>query len=106
MANNKEVKHNLKLDNSDVMMTIAIEGLQHPRAVAFLLLWYFFSAGTLFLNKYILTYLSFNPYLMCEFKLGTILFGLVALYYVAVSFAETVKSSAPLVTVFLTWLLR
>ena len=39
-------------------------------------------------------------------RLGTILFGLVALYYVAVSFAETVKSSAPLVTVVIVWLLR
>ena len=34
-----------------------------------------------------------------SFRLGTILFGLVALYFVAVSFAETVKSSAPIFTV-------
>lgn len=53
--------------SSSGVMAIAKEGLQHPRAVAFLLLWYMFSAGTLFLNKYILTYLNFNPYLMCEY---------------------------------------
>ena len=32
------------------------------------------------------------------------MFGLVALYFVAVSFAETVKSSAPLFTVLIAWL--
>ena len=45
------------------------EGLQHPRAVVFLILWYMFSAGTLFLNKYILSYQKFNPYLLCKYHL-------------------------------------
>ncbi|KAF2362638.1 Sugar phosphate transporter domain [Trinorchestia longiramus] len=133
---------------SGAVMAITKEGLQHPRAVLFLLLWYMFSAGTIFLNKYILSSLNFNPYLLCGLQmfvtmlcgafqmkyplgcytpgpvlprpsnfaprmiilgllqLGTIFFGLVALYYVAVSFAETVKSSAPLVTVIIAWLIR
>lgn len=33
------------------------------------------------------------------------MFGLVAIYFVAVSFAETVKSSAPLFTVLISWLI-
>lgn len=36
-------------------------GLANFRAIIFLLLWYFFSGCTLFLNKYILTYLNGNP---------------------------------------------
>jgi hypothetical protein len=36
-------------------------GLANLRAIVFLLLWYFFSGCTLFLNKYILTYLNGNP---------------------------------------------
>lgn len=36
-------------------------GLFNIRAVVFLLLWYLFSGCTLFLNKYILTYLNGNP---------------------------------------------
>ncbi|KAK8754369.1 hypothetical protein OTU49_015875 [Cherax quadricarinatus] len=120
-------------------------GLQHPRAVTFLVLWYIFSGITLFLNKYILTYQKADPHVLCgmqmlitmfcglvqmryplgtykhikgqqkpdNFKksmlilgllqLGTIMFGLIAIYYVAVSFAETVKSSAPLFTVLIAY---
>lgn len=36
-------------------------GLLNVRAVIFLLLWYIFSGCTLFLNKYILTYMNGNP---------------------------------------------
>lgn len=121
-------------------------GLQHPRAICFLILWYIFSGFTLFLNKYILSYQKADPHVLCgmqmmitmicgliqlrfplgtyrpvtgqrkpeNFKksmitlgflqLGTIMFGLIALYFVAVSFAETVKSSAPLFTVLIAWL--
>ena len=50
------------------VMSIAREGLQHPRAVFFMVLWYIFSAGTLFLNKYILSYQKFNPYLLCKYS--------------------------------------
>ncbi|CAD5112684.1 DgyrCDS1904 [Dimorphilus gyrociliatus] len=117
------------------------EGLCHPRPMLFLILWYFFSACTLFLNKYILTTLKGEPYLLGTVQmimttslgfiqmylpLGmykpikrqgkppnfwrnmiivgstrfiTVLLGLVALKYVAVSFTETVKSSAPIFTV-------
>ncbi|KAL7639110.1 UNVERIFIED_CONTAM: hypothetical protein RMT77_010644 [Armadillidium vulgare] len=123
--------------------SILNQGLRNPRAVLFLILWYLFSAGTLFLNKYILSYQKADPYFLCGMQmfitmicgfiqlryplgtykpvsgqrkpsnfyinmfiigilqLGTILFGLIALYFVAVSFAETVKSSAPIFTVFI-----
>ncbi|XP_018579038.1 solute carrier family 35 member E2-like [Anoplophora glabripennis] len=117
------------------------KGLSNFRAIIFLLLWYFFSGCTLFLNKYILTYQNGNPtvlgacqmlmtaacgfvqlYFPCGmykpsqrlskppgfyrhmvlvgcFRFLTVVLGLVALNYVAVSFTETIKSSAPLFTV-------
>lgn len=37
------------------------KGLTSIRAIIFLLLWYFFSGCTLFLNKYILAYQNGNP---------------------------------------------
>ncbi|ENN75918.1 hypothetical protein HUJ04_002909 [Dendroctonus ponderosae] len=117
------------------------KGLLNLRAFTFLLLWYFFSGCTLFLNKHILTSLNGNPtvlgasqmlmtalcgfvqlYFPCgmykpsqrlnkppgfyrhmilvgSFRFSTVVLGLVALNYVAVSFTETIKSSAPLFTV-------
>jgi len=106
-------------------------------ALTWLAAWYIFSGFTLFLNKYILTYIDGDPTilgfmqmlatLVCGYlsvrwegkKVGmvkqpgfirhmtvvgglrfcTVLFGLLALNYVAVSFTETVKSSAPAFTV-------
>ena len=58
----------LKESTEEALKSIAREGLQHPRAVAFLLLWYLFSAGTIFLNKYILSYQNLDPYLLCKYK--------------------------------------
>ena len=43
------------------------EGLWNIRAFTFLILWYIFSACTLFLNKYILTTLHGDPTLLGEF---------------------------------------
>jgi len=37
------------------------QGLLNVRALFFLVLWYFFSGCTLFLNKYILTYMNGDP---------------------------------------------
>lgn len=37
------------------------EGLFNVRAFFFLILWYFFSGCTLFLNKYILSYMQADP---------------------------------------------
>ena len=42
-------------------------GLFNVRAFTFLLLWYFFSACTLFLNKYILATLKSDPTLLGKF---------------------------------------
>ena len=53
----------IKDSAEDGIKTITREGLQHPRAVIFLLLWYIFSAGTIFLNKYILSFQNLDPYL-------------------------------------------
>ncbi|CAL1532899.1 unnamed protein product [Lymnaea stagnalis] len=117
------------------------QGLFNTRAFTFLILWYFFSACTLFLNKYILATLKSDPTLLGAMQMvmttvfgfiqmylplgmytpvsregkppnfwrnmilvgtmrfSTVVLGLVALKFVAVSFTETVKSSAPLFTV-------
>lgn len=40
------------------------QGLFDVRALFFLVLWYFFSGCTLFLNKYILTYMNGDPTLL------------------------------------------
>lgn len=116
-------------------------GLRNVRALWYLFLWYFFSALTLFLNKYIIAYMKGDPtllgccqmlltmtggYIQMHFPCGmykkvtrlkkpagfvrhmvivgcmrfaTVLLGLIALNYVAVSFTETIKSSAPAFTV-------
>ncbi|XP_076451424.1 solute carrier family 35 member E2A-like [Babylonia areolata] len=122
-------------------------GLRDIRAFSFLVLWYIFSAFTLFLNKYILSTLRGDPMLLGAMQMvmtttfgfiqmylplgfyvpvdregkppnfwrnmllvgtmrfSTVVLGLVALKFVAVSFTETVKSSAPLFTVFISQVL-
>lgn len=55
----------------------------------------YFSLFLLFLSLFIFIFSRFS----------TLILGLVALWYVPVSFAETVKSSAPVFTVFLAYLL-
>lgn len=127
--------------DNESLSTEVKTGLLNIRALVFLLLWYIFSGCTLFLNKYILTYLNGNPtvlgacqmlmtatcgFIQMYFPCGmykpsqrlsrppgffrhmvlvgctrflTVVLGLVALNYVAVSFTETIKSSAPLFTV-------
>ncbi|PVD36628.1 hypothetical protein C0Q70_03614 [Pomacea canaliculata] len=122
-------------------------GLKSTRAFFFLVLWYIFSAFTLFLNKYILATLKGDPMLLGAMQMvmtttfgfvqmylplgfytpveregkppnfwrnmalvgtmrfSTVVLGLVALKFVAVSFTETVKSSAPLFTVFISQVL-
>ncbi|OQV13834.1 Solute carrier family 35 member E2B [Hypsibius exemplaris] len=127
---------------------VADVGVREPRVFIILLLWYFFSGTTLFLNKFVLNAVTDGASLLgiaqvlittcCSFiqlyypcgmwKLSkqsqpkppkfrrtvlvvgvfrflTIYFGLVALDYVAVSFAETVKCSAPIFTVFISWMI-
>ncbi|KAK9501117.1 hypothetical protein O3M35_002222 [Rhynocoris fuscipes] len=116
-------------------------GLCTCRALFFLGLWYIFSGCTLFLNKYILSYMEADPTLLGTFQMLmtgicgfiqlyfpcgmykphhrlarppgfykhmilvgctrflTVILGLVSLNYVAVSFTETIKSSAPIFTV-------
>jgi len=52
------------------------KGLTDPRAMFFLVIWYFFSFCTLFLNKYILSTLSGDPTLLGESIItGNILFS-------------------------------
>ncbi|KAF0314307.1 Solute carrier family 35 member E2B [Amphibalanus amphitrite] len=119
----------------------APKGLMSVGGLTVLCLWYMFSGCTLFLNKYILSYLNGDPTVLgvcqllfttvCGFiqlnvtqyftkqsstsirsptfllnmlvvgilRFGTVVLSLVSLKFVAVSFTETVKSSAPLFTV-------
>ncbi|XP_072174975.1 solute carrier family 35 member E2A-like [Diadema setosum] len=122
-----------KRDSQDNLLT--------ARAMTYLMLWYFFSFCTLFLNKYILSTLGGNPGMLgsvqmvmttvCGFfkmhvpcclyhhkskeekplnfrrnmvflgvmRFATVVLGLVSLKNIAVSFTETIKSSAPFFTV-------
>lgn len=143
----KEVETVIPRKETDPLTLHQKKGLLNVRAIVFLLLWYIFSGCTLFLNKYILTYLNGNPtvlgacqmlttascgFIQMYFPCGmykpsqrlnkppgfyrhmilvgctrflTVVLGLVALNYVAVSFTETIKSSAPLFTVLISRLL-
>uniref|UniRef100_A0ABD2WQ43 Sugar phosphate transporter domain-containing protein n=1 Tax=Trichogramma kaykai TaxID=54128 RepID=A0ABD2WQ43_9HYME len=134
---NAEKKH----PDDAVLASDTKGGLANPRAILFLVLWYIFSGFTLFLNKYILTYMQGDPTVLgacqmfmtaiCGFiqmyfpcgmykanpqmrrppgfykhmtlvgcmRFSTVVLGLISLNYVAVSFTETIKSSAPLFTV-------
>jgi hypothetical protein len=58
-----------RTDGDDCLSVSSKEGLLNVRAIFFLVLWYFFSGCTLFLNKYILSYMKGDPTI-----LGTSLF--------------------------------
>lgn len=57
----KDVEPMIPRKESDPVLLHKRKGLLNVRAIVFLLLWYIFSGCTLFLNKYILTYLNGNP---------------------------------------------
>lgn len=64
LSASNEVENNVK---KDVLLSEnSKSGLTSIRAIIFLLLWYFFSGCTLFLNKYILTYQNGNPTVLGE----------------------------------------
>ncbi|XP_072758053.1 solute carrier family 35 member E2A [Anoplolepis gracilipes] len=133
--------HARKREDVIVLTSDTKGGLFNSRALLFLTLWYVFSGCTLFLNKYILSYMEGDPTILgaCQMlmtaicgliqmyfpcgmykasprlmrppgfykhmtlvgctRFATVVLGLVSLNYVAVSFTETIKSSAPLFTV-------
>ncbi|XP_064611294.1 solute carrier family 35 member E2B-like isoform X2 [Liolophura sinensis] len=140
-------RENTGLSGSEASVTLRKGALFNVAAFAALIIWYLFSAGTLFLNKYILSFLGGDPTLLgtsqictttvlgfCQIYFGigtfkshekserpprfwrnmgllggmrimTVLLGLVSLKFVAVSFTETVKGSAPVFTVLISWFL-
>ncbi|XP_078498570.1 solute carrier family 35 member E2B [Lissotriton helveticus] len=137
----------LKITITETTVLESDLGIWNSRALVYLILWFFFSFCTLFLNKYILTLLEGEPsmlgavqmltttfigcvklcvpcclyshksrlsyppnFLMIMLFVGlmrfaTVVLGLVSLKNVAVSFAETVKSSAPIFTVIMSRLI-
>uniref|UniRef100_T1JJI0 5' exonuclease Apollo n=1 Tax=Strigamia maritima TaxID=126957 RepID=T1JJI0_STRMM len=139
-------KNHVDFEDEDIIPDDASQGLCNIRAIVFLVLWYLFSFSTLFLNKYILSYLHGDPtmlgtiqmsitavcgfiqmYIPCglyhpvkregkpprfvinmlvvgSMRFATVILGLLALKFVAVSFTETIKSSAPIFTVIISWL--
>ncbi|XP_012280925.1 solute carrier family 35 member E2-like [Orussus abietinus] len=144
MVLDNQIKHysdHKRREEEFVLASDSKDGLFNPRALFFLTLWYIFSGCTLFLNKYILSYMEgdltilgacqmlmtaicgfIQMYFPCGMyrassrlmrppgfykhmmlvgctRFTTVVLGLVALNYVAVSFTETIKSSAPLFTV-------
>ncbi|XP_076163914.1 uncharacterized protein LOC143144918 [Ptiloglossa arizonensis] len=60
------VENSKKREEIIVLTSEAKGGLSNPRALLFLTLWYFFSGCTLFLNKYILSYMEGNPNILAE----------------------------------------
>ncbi|TRY98000.1 hypothetical protein DNTS_022644 [Danionella cerebrum] len=143
----RECEPELKITLSETTLIEADSGVWGSRALVFLVLWFFFSFCTLFLNKYILSLLEGEPgmlgavqmlsttvigcvkvfvpcplykhkprnefpqnFIMIMLFVGlmrftTVVLGLVSLKNVAVSFAETVKSSAPMFTVIMSRLI-
>lgn len=53
--------HIRKREDVIVLTSDTKGGLFNPRALLFLILWYVFSGCTLFLNKYILSYMEGDP---------------------------------------------
>uniref|UniRef100_A0A8C4Z7M5 Sugar phosphate transporter domain-containing protein n=2 Tax=Gadus morhua TaxID=8049 RepID=A0A8C4Z7M5_GADMO len=137
----------LKITVTETTVIEAESGVWNLRSMSYLVLWFFFSFCTLFLNKYILSLLEGEPSMLgavqmlsttiigclkmfvpcCLYKhktrteypsnfvmtmlfvglmrFTTVVLGLVSLKNVAVSFAETVKSSAPIFTVIMSRLI-
>lgn len=66
------VNHDYKIDETchekkpDGLRVNARQGLFNVRAFFFLILWYFFSGCTLFLNKYILSFMNGDPTVLGE----------------------------------------
>uniref|UniRef100_A0A6I8NUF5 Solute carrier family 35 member E2B n=1 Tax=Ornithorhynchus anatinus TaxID=9258 RepID=A0A6I8NUF5_ORNAN len=131
----------LKITITETTVIESDSGIWNSHALLYLVLWFFFSFCTLFLNKYILSLLEGEPSMLgavqmlsttfigcikifvpcCLYqhktriayppnfimimlfvglmRFATVVLGLVSLKNVAVSFAETVKSSAPIFTV-------
>ena len=62
-----DVKDKLKKEDEDILPDDSKEGLFNVKALIFLVLWYFFSFCTLFLNKNILSTLRGDPALLGKF---------------------------------------
>lgn len=61
-AKSQYVDHAKRTREDVIVLTSDTKGgLLNPRALLFLTLWYVFSGCTLFLNKYILSYMEGNP---------------------------------------------
>lgn len=58
--------HARKREDVIVLTNDTKGGLFNPRALLFLTLWYVFSGCTLFLNKYILSYMEGDPTILGE----------------------------------------
>lgn len=61
ISNQSKFVDGRKRDDEIILATNTKGGLSNPRALLFLILWYVFSGCTLFLNKYILTYMEGDP---------------------------------------------
>lgn len=72
ISGNSFKEHEFHSSKKDTEPSVSISdnksGLLNARALVFLLLWYIFSGCTLFLNKYILTYLNGNPTVLGKSK--------------------------------------
>lgn len=67
IANLKHLK-NYSTKNTRSKSNETTKGLFNVRASFFLVLWYLFSGCTLFLNKYILSYMNGDPTVLGEYE--------------------------------------
>lgn len=77
MNKHTDTEFTIKKDCETPVASSKSLGLLNFRALIFLILWYIFSGCTLFLNKYILTYMNGNPTLLGKDILNEILFYVV-----------------------------
>jgi hypothetical protein len=61
VGQSKSCMENVKKKQEAILSINTKGGLANPRALLFLILWYIFSGCTLFLNKYILSYMEGDP---------------------------------------------
>ena len=71
-----------KKSSEDPLPSDISRGLYSPRAFLFLMLWYLFSAFTLFQNKYILTTLPGDPTMLSEYDYSQELYTGIYLYLI------------------------
>lgn len=74
LSQSKPYMENVSKKRDEIILTSNSKGgLANPRAFLFLILWYIFSGCTLFLNKYILSYMEGDPTILGNTELNSVI---------------------------------